>query len=86
MTRTLKIPAVTALYAENPGTDLYKDQCYILQTENNAAKMRQVVKQVAVFAKRLVEGDLLEMVRRKDIMDQVRKLKSTIQFRHQRER
>ena len=44
VTRTLKIPAVTALYAENPGTDLYKDQCYILQTENNAAKMRQVVK------------------------------------------
>lgn len=59
VTRTLKIPAVTALYAENPGTDLYKDQCYILQTENNAAKMRQVVKQVAVFAKRLVEGDFI---------------------------
>lgn len=57
VTEKLKIPAVTALYAENPGTDLYKDRCYILQTENNAAKMRQAVKQVSEFAKRLVKGE-----------------------------
>lgn len=57
VTETLRIPAVTALYAENPGTDLYKDRCYILQTGNNAAKMRQTVKQVSEFAKRLVAGE-----------------------------
>lgn len=55
----LKIPAVTALYSENPGTDLYKDRCYILQTKNSAAKMRQTIKQMVAFAKRLVEGDFI---------------------------
>ncbi|SHJ78404.1 glycine reductase [Hespellia stercorisuis DSM 15480] len=59
VTEQLKIPAVTALYAENPGTDLYKDRSYILQTENNAAKMKAAMKQVAAFAKRLVEGDFI---------------------------
>lgn len=56
VTEKLRIPAVTALYEENPGTDLYKDRCYILKTANNAAKMRAAVKQVAAFAKRLMEG------------------------------
>ena len=59
VTEKLKIPAVTSLYAENPGTDLYKDRAYILQTENNAAKMRAAMKNVAAFAKRLVEGDFI---------------------------
>lgn len=59
VTEQLKIPAVTALYSENPGTDLYKDRAYILQTENNAAKMRAAMKDVAEFAKRLVEGDFI---------------------------
>lgn len=59
ITEKLKIPAVTALYSENPGTDLYKDRCYILQTKNNAAQMRQAIKQVVAFAKRLVEGDFI---------------------------
>lgn len=59
VTEKLKIPAVTALYAENPGTDLYKDRAYILMTENNAAKMRDAMKHVADFSKRLVEGDFI---------------------------
>ena len=49
VTEQVKIPAVTALYAENPGTDLYKDRAHILQTENNAAKMREAMKSVADF-------------------------------------
>lgn len=60
VTEKLKIPAVTALYSENPGTDLYKDRAYILQTENNAAKMRDVVAKVAAFLKRLVKKDFIE--------------------------
>mgnify|MGYP003101749459 CR=1 FL=1 len=59
VTEQLKIPAVTALYAENPGTDLYKNRCYILQTDNNARKMNEAVAQVAAFAKRLVDGDTI---------------------------
>ena len=57
VTEQLEIPAVTALYAENPGTDLYKNRCYILQSDNNAHHMKEVVAQVAKFAKRLVDGD-----------------------------
>ena len=30
----LKIPCATALFSENPGTDLYKNRCYIVQTDN----------------------------------------------------
>lgn len=60
VTEKLGIPAVTALFEENPGTDLYKDRAYILKTENNAAKMRVAMKNVAAFAKRLVEGDFIE--------------------------
>lgn len=59
ITEKLKIPAVTALYAENPGTDLYKDRCYILQTDNRANRMRFFIKDVAKFAKRLIEGDFI---------------------------
>jgi glycine reductase len=59
ITEQLKIPAVTALFAENPGTDLYKNRCYILQSDNNARNMRKVLKAVAVFAKRLVDGDTI---------------------------
>ena len=51
--------AVTALYAENPGTDLYKDRAYILQTENNAAKMREAMKSVAEFVDRLIKNDFI---------------------------
>ena len=54
VTEQVKIPALTALYSENPGTDLYKNRCYILQTENNARKLREVIKEMAAFAKRLV--------------------------------
>lgn len=57
VTEKLKIPAVTGLYAENPGTDLYKDRGYILQTKNNAASMRKFIPVLADFAKRLVNGE-----------------------------
>lgn len=59
ITEQVKIPAVTALFAENPGTDLYKNRCYILQTDNNAKNMRKVMQEVAAFAKRLVNGDTI---------------------------
>ena len=60
VTEQLDIPAVTALYAENPGTDLNKNRCYILQSDNNARNMKEVLSRLAVFAKRLVEGDQIK--------------------------
>ncbi|MEE8704252.1 MAG: glycine/betaine/sarcosine/D-proline family reductase selenoprotein B [Olsenella sp.] len=60
VTERLGIPAVTALYAENPGTELYKNRGYILESDNNAAHMRKTMKALAAFAKRLVEGDTIK--------------------------
>lgn len=60
VTEQLNIPAVTALYAENPGTDLYKNRCYILQSDNNARNMTSVINQIAGFAKRLIAGDAIQ--------------------------
>lgn len=59
VTEQLRIPAVTALYAENPGTDLYKNRCYILQSDDNAKNMVKVVDEIAKFAKRLIAGDTI---------------------------
>jgi len=52
----LKLPCVTALYAENPGTDLYKDRCYILQTDNNAKSMKTALEKIADFSIKLMDG------------------------------
>jgi glycine reductase len=60
VTEEIGIPAVTALFAENPGTDLYKNRGYILQSDNNAAHMRKMMKTLAAFAKRLVDGDTIK--------------------------
>lgn len=60
VTTQLRIPAVTALFSENPGTDLYKNRCYILQTNNNAREMPSVIEQIAAFAKRLVAGEMIK--------------------------
>lgn len=57
VTEKLKIPAVTALYSENPGTDEYKNRCYILQTENNARRLKEVTHRLVDFGLRLVDGD-----------------------------
>lgn len=59
ITEQLRIPSVTALFAENPGTDLYKNRCYILQSDNNAKNMRKVMQELATFAKRLIAGDTI---------------------------
>ena len=56
VTEELKIPAVTAMFSENPGTDLYKNRCYILQSDNNARHLKDVISNIAVFAKRLCNG------------------------------
>lgn len=59
VTEQLKIPAVTALYSENPGTDLYKGRAYILITENNAKNMKKALEKVSDFSKRLVSGETM---------------------------
>lgn len=52
----LNIPALTGLYEENPGTDMYKKDVYIIKTGNSAAQMRKAVPAIAKLAVKLAKG------------------------------
>ena len=45
------IPAVTGMYEENPGKDMYKKDIYILKTGNSAADMKNSMPKIAALAK-----------------------------------
>ncbi len=53
----LKIPAVTAMYIENPGADMFKKDVYIIETADSAAGMRKALPALANLAKKLVKGE-----------------------------
>jgi len=54
----LQIPAVTAMYAENPGVDMYKKDVYVLSTGASGAAMRQAAPAIAKFALKLAKGEV----------------------------
>jgi len=53
----LGIPAVTAMYKENPGADMYKQKVYIVPTKNSAAGMRAAVKVLAPLVLKMAKGE-----------------------------
>lgn len=53
----LKIPAVTAMYVENPGADMYKKDVYIVETSDSAAGMRKALPKLAKLAVKLGKGE-----------------------------
>ena len=53
----LGIPAVTGMYVENPGADMFKDKVYTIPTKNSAAGMRDAVKKMAPLALKLAKGE-----------------------------
>lgn len=53
----LGIPAITGMYIENPGADMYKKDIYIVSTKNSAAGMRAAMKSLIPLAKKLVHGE-----------------------------
>lgn len=53
----LHIPALTGMYKENPGADMFKKQVYIVGTKNSAAGMRAAVKVMAPLALKLAKGE-----------------------------
>jgi len=55
----LKIPAVTGMYEENPGADMYKKAVYIVKTGNSAAQMRTAVPALARLAGKLARGEAM---------------------------
>lgn len=55
--KELGIPAVTGMYVENPGADMFKNQVYMIATKNNAAGMRGAVAKMAPLALKLGKGE-----------------------------
>jgi glycine reductase len=52
----LKIPAITGMYLENPGVELFRRNCYIVQTGNTAAKMANDLKRMVEIAFKIIDG------------------------------
>ncbi|HLN87894.1 MAG TPA: glycine/betaine/sarcosine/D-proline family reductase selenoprotein B [Candidatus Limnocylindrales bacterium] len=55
----LGIPAVTGMAQENPGVDLYRESVYIVDSGDNAAKMREVLMRMAALALKLLRQESL---------------------------
>ena len=53
----LHIPAVTAMYIENPGVDMYRKDIYIVEATDSAAGMRKVLPKLANLAAKLAKGE-----------------------------
>ncbi len=53
----LGIPAITGMYEENPGADMYKKSIYIVSTKNSAAGMRDAVKKMVPLALKIAKGE-----------------------------
>lgn len=57
----LGIPALTGMYIENPGADMFKKSVYIVETKNSAAGMRNAVKSMSKLALKLAKNESLGM-------------------------
>lgn len=53
----LHIPVVGGLYAENPGTEIYKRYGYFVPVGNSAATMRKAVPEMTAVIKKLLAGE-----------------------------
>jgi glycine reductase complex component B subunit gamma len=53
----LGIPAVTAMYRENPAVEIYRSDVYIIPTEDSARGMGQAVTKMVALARKLVAGE-----------------------------
>jgi len=55
----LGIPVVTGMAQENPGVDLYRETLYIIDSGDNAAKMRDVLVRMAALALKLARKEAI---------------------------
>lgn len=56
----LNIPAISGMYIENPGADMYKKHIYIVETKNSAVGMRDALPKVAKLALKLAKGEVID--------------------------
>ena len=52
----LNIPVLAAMSEENPGTDLYRELMYIVDSGSNAANMREAVRKMAALSRKLIDN------------------------------
>jgi len=57
--KELGIPALTGMYIENPGADMFKKSVYIISTKNSAAGMRDAVGKMVPLALKIAKGEQL---------------------------
>ena len=55
----LGIPVITGMARENPGADLYHEGLYVIDSGENAAKMRDVLERMAGFARKLIAKETI---------------------------
>ena len=55
--KELGIPALTGMYEENPGADMFKAEVYIVATRNSAVGMRDAVKKMSALALKLARNE-----------------------------
>ena len=55
----LGIPVITGMAQENPGADLYRERLYIIDSGDNAAKMREVLAKMAGLAHKLMRKEVI---------------------------
>ena len=53
----LNIPALTGMYVENPGADMFKKDLYIVETADSAAGMRKALPKIAALAQKLAKKE-----------------------------
>ena len=53
----LDIPAISGMFEENPGLEIYRKYGFIFPTANNAAGMRKALPQIAAFANKLSDNE-----------------------------
>ena len=57
--KELGIPAVSGMFPENPGVEMYKKSFYIVETPDSAAGMRKAVPAMAALLLKLLKGEKL---------------------------
>lgn len=55
--RELNIPAITGMYIENPGVDMFRKAVHIISTRDSAAGMRDAVAKMVPLALKLGKGE-----------------------------
>lgn len=56
---SLGIPVVTGMARENPGAELYREILYIIDSGDNAAKMREVLGRMVILGRKLVGKQII---------------------------